>query len=398
VNALYPRLKLLLWIALAFWVWMLIDLVTHPLTAGQNEGGNLFRWLSGLTGLFTVLTALFIMRRVPGNPVGLLLFLWGVGATGWSLRSEWASIPLGTLATMAFALFFFCISCPAAILLLFHFPDGKPFPPGLARWIPPLTILLAVSGLFYLFGSNPEGEPGNLPNPLYIPALEGTGRAIYLIIFVLGMVAALATLVLRYRAGDARTRLQIRWMAWLLLMGILLAVFWIESLFGTQIALLGLIVSFIFWQSFLALGIGIAILRHNLWDIDVIIRRTLVYGALTATLALVYFGSVVLLQNLVAAVGGQQTAVVTVISTLLIAALFNPLRKRIQNDIDRRFFRKKYDAERVVATFSAGLREEVHLEDLQAQIVTVVEETLQPETVSLWLRPTMSEKTRQRNW
>jgi len=113
---------------------------------------------------------------------------------------------------------------------------------------------------------------------------------------------------------------------------------------------------------------------------------------LTATLALIYFGSVVLLQSLVTAVGGQQTAIVTVISTLLIAALFTPLRRRIQNDIDRRFFRRKYDAEKVVTAFGSSLREEVDLDDLQAQVVAVVQETLQPEIVSLWLRKTERHK------
>jgi uncharacterized membrane protein YidH (DUF202 family) len=138
--------------------------------------------------------------------------------------------------------------------------------------------------------------------------------------------------------------------------------------------------------AFIPFGLGIAILRYRLWDIDVIINRTLVYGCLTALLALLYVGLIVGLQSLFQGVFKQNNDVAIVVSTLVIAALSQPLRHRIQKIIDRRFYRRKYDAARTLAAFSATLQNEVDLRQLSKHLLAVVQETMQPASVSLWLR------------
>ncbi len=250
-------------------------------------------------------------------------------------------------------------------VFVFLFPDGR-FVPRWTRWA--LLALILIFSLDYLILDPP-------PWTLYISML----------LLVVGMAAQ----IYRYRrVSTPQQQRQTKWVVYGLVLFILASVI----LFGSGInpALQDVLLYVIL--PVLPVTIGIAILRGQLWDIDVIIRRTLVYTALTLTLALVYFGSVILLQGLLEAVsarsvGSLRSPVSVVISTLVIAALFNPLRKRIQSDIDRRFFRQKYDAEKVVAAFAASLREEVDLDDLQAQIVAVVQETLQPEQVSLWMKP-----------
>jgi hypothetical protein len=136
------------------------------------------------------------------------------------------------------------------------------------------------------------------------------------------------------------------------------------------------------------LSFAIAILRYRLWDIDILINRALVYTVLTGSLVLIYFASVIMLQNAFRVLTGEgQPEVVTVVSTLGIAAVFVPLRRRVQAEIDRRFYRQKYDAAVTLATFSARLREEVNLNELSDQLILVVQTTMQPESISLWLKP-----------
>jgi hypothetical protein len=134
------------------------------------------------------------------------------------------------------------------------------------------------------------------------------------------------------------------------------------------------------------IAITIAILRHNLWDINVIIRKTAVYTVLTALLALVYFGVIIVLQSTFEAVSGEQSAISIVISTLVIAALFAPLRRRVQDFIDRRFYRRRYDAEQTLAAFSQFVRDETDMEALMAELLRVTGETMQPKQLSVWLK------------
>jgi cytochrome b subunit of formate dehydrogenase len=204
-------------------------------------------------------------------------------------------------------------------------------------------------------------------------------------LFGVGLVGAVASVVVRFRRSRGVERQQMKW--FLYAVALLLA-FPLEGL------LPDIVDNVLFGLTLIAIptAVGIAVLRYRLYDIDLLINRTLVYGSLTAMLVLAYVGGIVLFQGFFRALTGQGSQLAIVASTLAIAALFTPLRRHIQSFIDRRFYRRKYDAAKTLEAFSAKLRDETDLEALNNELVGVVIETMQPAHVSLWLRPDTASK------
>jgi len=255
--------------------------------------------------------------------------------------------------------------------------------------------LLAFSLLF----PHPKRVIQRHPKLALIPVLLGLLVFIAVIplhIAVLGWLGTLAMVLASiisfihsaFTQRDAVSRAQLRWAIGGLVLGLALFLLNFPMAFGLitdpfLIALFNILPRF--GLAVIGVGLAVAILRYRLYDIDVIIRKTVQYGVVTALLALVYFGLVVLLQTLFGRATGEQSPVIIVISTLAIAALFTPLRRRVQDGIDRRFFRKKYDAQQVLADFARTARDETDLDALLAELERVVGETMQPEGVSVWL-------------
>jgi hypothetical protein len=258
-------------------------------------------------------------------------------------------------------------------VFFYLFPNGR-FAPRWTRWLAVAYALLFVPDVFL-----PDSSLAALTDPLFF-------------VFIGSLVFAQ---VYRYaRVSNPAQRQQTKWVVFgfsVALAGFMGAVFLYEFVpaigeSGPVGEMIGETVVYGFLL-LIPLSIGVAILRSRLYDIDVILNRTLVYGTLTVVLVLVYVGGVVLLQSLFRALTGQESQLAVVASTLAIGALFRPLQRRVQGFIDRRFYRRKYDAAKTLAALSAKLRDETDLDRLGDELVSVVRETVQPEHVSLWLRP-----------
>jgi hypothetical protein len=274
------------------------------------------------------------------------------------------------------------------LLFFFLFPDGRFVP----RWTAGVTlgyVFLNIIGNFLPFSRGPFS--GVLSFFLGLPLLA--------IIVCIGLFSQ----VYRYiRISSPIQRQQTKWVLFGVIAAVALFIVLAFPLIPIPMLVRGTVFGVLIDNTLfhcavvlIPLSIGFSILRYRLYDIDLLINRTLVYSTLTVLLALIYFSCVFVLQNLVRALTGQvgQSQLIIVGSTLAIAALFQPLRRRIQKIIDRRFYRQKYDAARTLATFSATLRNEVDLNQLKEHLIIVVQETMQPTHVSLWLRPSEFRKT-----
>ena len=356
---------------------------------------------------FSIIGAI-IASRLPGNPVGWLFCAAGCTIAVAYLSAEYAiytllarpdSLPIGeALAWLAFWVWIPSIGCIVLSLLLF--PDGD-LPSSRWRWLAWLTVLVTIAGAVWVALS--PGMIGNLRfirNPLGIEGLPRGYKPVQTIMSALLLVAAVSTLGLRLLRTRGIERQQIKWPAFVAVVAAVGSV-----LYDTAISeAIGL--RWLEWAGYVVvvaalvcfpISFGIAIVRYRLHEIDTLINRTLVYGSLTVFLAIVYFGGVTATEAIFRTITGQerQPQLAVVVSTLVIAALFNPLRRRIQAFIDRRFYRKKYDAAKTLEAFSAKLRKETDLEALSDNLVGVVRETMQPAHVSLWLRPEPASKGEQ---
>jgi hypothetical protein len=370
--------------------------------------------LAGLVFLlvFVVPSALVgavVASRQPRNPVGWFFVVsaicWAVNeATGryavYGLVIEPGSLPLARL--MAWPSTWMWLPAIALIILFLplYFPDGRLLSP---HWRPVLWLALLFSvGFGVVFGALYPGEldelsPGvagdvsGVVNPLGIEALRSLDRVkqidiILAVLLIVLVLCSVASLVVRFRRSSGEERQQMKWLTYAA-----------AAYFATLVLLMSLPADSAWYRAVdslstlvlagLPVAVGIAVLRYRLYDIDILINRTLVYGSLTATLVVLYFGGIVVLQRMFVFLTGQQSTLAVVASTLLIAALFTPLRRRIQGFIDRRFYRRKYDARKTLEAFSAKLRDETDLEALNNDLVGVVRETMQPAHVSVWLRP-----------
>ena len=392
-------------LAWSLWTLTVVFSVLSPLIDTQQGDLIIMLPLGAWTVTSTTVGTIIVLRR-PENPIGWILSAMGLlwaSNTFFGLYAIRAlvtypgSLPAGEVAAWIAT----WVVYPAFGLLaylFFLFPDGRLLSP---RWRPLLWIngvVIVAAIIVRALIPGPIAGLEGARNPL---GVEGYGDSLELVgnlLFYVGDMLVLVSVVsvfLRLRYASAATRQQIKWLAFAAaLLGTVVIVSVVGDLlfggFGWWLFLVA-IVAFLG----LPLSIGVAVLRYRLYEIDIIINRTLVYGSLTTILVALYFGGVATTQAILQALTGREQLpqLAIVASTLVIAALFNPLRRRIQNFIDHLFYRRKYDAAKMLEAFSTKLRDDTDLASLNSELLSTVRETVQPEHVSLWLRPSAEPKS-----
>jgi len=397
--------------AAAWLIWSLYGLVTGlaivwsgaDLLSQDTSRGALYLASEALISLATPLVfaivAALIVSRQRRNTIGwVLMVVVGAFVVGTPLENYTEHVAPSSPAPTAVLLLVVWFSnwnwllliIPLLFILLL-FPNGRP-PTSRWRWVGVAAIVWAALFVLVATLSRRLTTPDlSVDNPIGILG-KGTVEllaSVWIAGLLLLLAACALALFVRYRRANDTEREQIKWLLYAS------AVFLVVYVGGTigEVAgsnsVGGYIWGILFGLSLVMLpaAIGIAVLRYRLYEIDVVINRTLVYGSLTALLVAVYFGGVVGSQFVFRALSGGESQLAVVASTLAIAALFNPLQRRIQSFIDRRFYRSKYDARKTLEAFSVKLRDETDLEAFNEEFVGVVRETMQPAHVSLWLRP-----------
>jgi hypothetical protein len=385
------------WLAWLAWASTLLAMILTFVLASLNvptSSDLVTAVLSVVIVAFSTVGALVASRR-PENSIGWFFccgaLVWGLGELAleygvYSLVTAPGALPAGVWVAWLGAWArgiggFFMV-----LLLLLLFPTGR-LPTR--RWRVVVWAVVGYVAVFtlvsWLSPVSQDSRLSSVHNPLGIDLeiMDLLGGVLYLTLPLLLLACGVAVIV-RFRRSRGDERQQIKWFAYAV--AVMVVLFTLGFSFGlTQVVGVGPLV-FAVPLAGLPVAAGIAILKYRLYEIDIIINRTLVYGTLTITLVALYFGGIVVLQRLFVLLTGQRSTLAVVASTLLIAALFTPLRRRIQSFIDRRFYRSKYDARKTLEAFSIKLREETDLEALNEELVGVVRETMQPAHVRLWLR------------
>lgn len=393
-------------------VWLIAGLYVVLASVGfalQVSAGRTFFMFSvpllaaiSVEVLIWVIVGAIIVTRHPRHPVGWILSLatiaWGLDSFTYGYVAVAASTPSGDLPGVHAALIWltwtgFPFSMFGLGLLFLLFPDGQPPSPrwGKLRWSM-LAGLIAYLGVAPLGPRNLTAD-ASLTSPLAVaesarPVFEAAFGAASIVLLA-SLLAAAVSLILRLRHARPIERQQVKWFvyaaAFVPLPAILIGV---EDAVGlaSERLLDVVVIAHLVSLAGVAVAVAISIFRYRLYDIDLIINRSLVYGALTLTLAAIYFTSVAVFQNLIGLAVDQQSPIAIVASTLVVAALFHPLRRRLQQFIDRRFYRARYDAARMLERFASSLSEAVEVEAQMNMLLEVVDEAVQPAHVSLWTR------------